>query len=179
MKYLSLLRGINVSGQKKIKMADLKVLYESLGLKNVSTYIQSGNVMFDSDLSETDKVISLIETEIEKQYQFFVPVVLRTKEEIEKIITNCPFSEAKDEAYATKVLVTILNDVPEQEKIEELKSSVKPPEKLVVCDKEVYIFCPNGYGKSKLTNNFIEKKLERSATTRNWKSINKLNLMME
>jgi len=179
MKYTSILRGINVSGQKKIKMADLKSLYEKLGFENIITYIQSGNVIFDSDITSDQDLIAQIEKAIEKQYGFFVPVDLRIKSDLEQIITQCPFDEAQDENYLTKVLVIFLDKEPEQKRVDDLVSYVKSPEKLVVIGKQVYLLCPNGYGRSKLTNTFIEKKLNRCATTRNWKSVNKLNELME
>lgn len=82
--YISLLRGINVSGQKKISMPDLKALYESLDLKNVKTYIQSGNVVFQSENSNTIILAEQIEKKILEKYQFDVPVIIRTPEEVKK-----------------------------------------------------------------------------------------------
>jgi uncharacterized protein (DUF1697 family) len=73
-----MLRGINVSGQKKIRMADLRNLYESLGLKNVQSYLQSGNVVFDSEENDIDKLRAAIEAQIESSYEFSVPVMIRT-----------------------------------------------------------------------------------------------------
>ena len=174
MKYISILRGINVSGQKKVKMADLKVLYEKQDFKNVVTYIQSGNVIFDSEIEDSEQLITQIEKAIEHKYQFFVPVGLRRNQELADIITKCPFDEAQDEGYGTKIMVTFLNSHPNKKKIDQLLTYVKLPEKLIVSGSHVYILCPNGYGKSKLSNTFIEKKLKTSATTRNWKSVNKL-----
>ena len=174
MTYISILRGINVSGQKKIKMADLKLLYESLGFENVVTYIQSGNVLFDTKSKSKTDLKSTIEAAIEKQFKFHVPVTLRTKTDFEKIIKNLPFKSIDVEKDGTIVLVTFLSEKPSKIKLSDIQQYVKPPEKLVVNDKEVYLYCPNGYGKSKLSNNFIENKLSVEATTRNWKSIHKI-----
>ncbi len=174
-KYISILRGINVSGQKKIKMTDLKALYESLDFQNVVTYIQSGNVIFDTLVDSTDDLKITIEKAIEEKYKFHVPVEIRTNHEIENIIRNCPFGSVNLVEDGTKVLVTFLSSEPQEVMASDIQKSVVAPEKLVVRGKDVYIHCPNGYGKTKLSNTFIEKKLKVVATTRNWKSVHKLH----
>ncbi len=175
MKYISILRGINVSGQKKIKMADLKALYEEQGFESVTTYIQSGNVIFESKGKlNTEGLKKVIEKSIEQKYAFYVPVDIRTNQELEQIVENCPYEEAKEEENGTKVLVTFLQSAPSSQKQELLLEYVKYPERLTIQGSEVYLYCPNGYGKSKLTNTFLEGKLGISATTRNWKSVKKL-----
>jgi len=174
MIYISLLRGINVSGQKKIKMADLKSLYEKLGFQDVVTYIQSGNVIFSSANKKKSDLSTLIENAIEKKYKFHVPVEIRTNSEISKVIKNCPFGSVDIESEGTKVLVTFLSSKPLKNKLENALEYSAATEKLVLKGKEVYLYCPNGYGKSKLSNTILEKKLGVGATTRNWKSVNKL-----
>jgi len=171
MKIITILRGINVSGQKKIKMLELKSLYESLGFQNVATYIQSGNVIFDTRNKNKSKLKMLIEDAIEKNFQFHVPVEIRTPLEFENIIKNNPFAPIKLEKDGTKILITFLANEPDPVKIANLMKHVVLPEKLLVKGKEVYLYCPNGYGKSKLSNSFIENKLDVKATTRNWKSV--------
>ena len=173
MKYISILRGINVSGQKKIKMADLKALYESLGFDHVATYIQSGNVIFKSKKKKIE-LSAIIEQAIEKQYGFYVPVLIRSVKEMGKVIDNCPFNSLDLEENCTKVLVTFLESVPTKSGLNKLMEYVKAPEELVSKGSEIYLYCPNGYGKSKLSNNFLEQKLGLTATTRNWKSVVKL-----
>ena len=174
-KYISILRGINVSGQKKIKMSDLKSLYELLDFQNVVTYIQSGNVIFDASVENTDELKITIEKAIEEKYKFHVPVEIRTNHEIENIINNCPFGSVNLAEDGSKVLVTFLSSEPQEEMALDIQKYVVVPEKLVVRGKEVYLYCPNGYGKSKLSNTFLEKKLNVVATTRNWKSVYKLH----
>jgi len=175
MKYISILRGINVSGQKIIKMADLKALYEAIGFERVTTYIQSGNVIFDSNGANKADLEKAIEIAIKEKYSFHVPVAIRTHKEFNVIVDNCPYKEADAEENGTKVLVTFLHSTPEKHKQKLLLEYVKHPERLVIHDSEVYLYCQNGYGKSKLTNTFIESKLGMSATTRNWKSVKTLN----
>jgi len=177
VRFVSLLRGINVSGQKKIKMADLKALYQSLGFKNVVTYIQSGNVIFNSPSEDLVSLIDIIEKEIEDKYEFHVPVILRTEQEFQWISNSCPYKEAEIEENGTKILVTFLASTPSLEKQELLETHVALPEKLTIKGNEVYLYCPNGYGRSKISNTVIENKLGVTATTRNWKSITKLSAL--
>ncbi len=174
MKYISILRGINVSGQKKIKMADLKALYESLGFASVITYIQSGNVIFESGDGDVAHLISCIEKIIKEKYEFHVPVDIRTNQEMEAVINYCPYEEADVEENGSKILVTFLLSVPLTARIDDIKKYVVHPERLTVHGREVYLYCPNGYGRSKLSNTFLENKFAVRATTRNWKSVQKL-----
>lgn len=174
MKYISLLRGINVSGQKSIKMADLKALYESLGFQDVLTYIQSGNVIFDSEIQDKSELKTMVEAAIREAYGFQVPVQVRTRPEIEEIIRDCPFGEVDLEKDGRRVLVTFLASKPTQERVEEIQEVVEAPDRLLWREKEIYLYVPGGYGRSKLSNNFIEGKLRVDATTRNWKTILRL-----
>ena len=173
MKYIAILRGINVSGQKKIIMKDLKQLLETLDCSDVITYIQSGNVICEY----TGDAVALkidIEEAIVKQYGFDVPVLVRTSADYQRIIDECPFGKVDLVTEGTKVLLTFLAEVPSDEACAELMTHVKSPEQLVIKGHQVYLHCPNGYGRSKLSNVFLEKKLKVQATTRNWKTINKL-----
>ncbi len=170
MTYISLLRGINVAGVKKIKMADLKALYLSLGFKDVVTYIQSGNVIFKSDNCSPIMIKEAIKT----RYGFEVPVQIREANTFKTLIDNCPFKELDLVEEGTRVMVTFLEEKPTKENINTLLSYVKESERVVVSGQEVYLHCPNGYGKTKLNNTFLEKKLGVGATTRNWKSVCKL-----
>jgi uncharacterized protein (DUF1697 family) len=173
MKYIALLRGINVAGKNKIKMADLKKLFESIGFNNVTTYIQSGNVIFESSMNEKE-LPSTISKAIADSFTLIVPVQVRKSELLGSIVENCPFPQHDLVEEGTRVLVTFLEQVPSQEKWEELEQFIKTPERLILKGQELYLHCPNGYGKTKLNNNFIEKKLAVSATTRNIKSVIKL-----
>ena len=173
MIYLSLLRGINISGKKKIIMKDLKALYASLGFTNVITYIQSGNVIFESDEDE-NKLIEKIEKAITQNYGFDVPVQIRNVTKFEDIIKCCPFSDLDLEEEGTRVMVTFLAEEASEEFIKKLMTYLHKPERLVIMGKEIYLHYPNGYEKSKLSNNFIENKLQVQVTTRNWNTVVKL-----
>ena len=173
-KYISMLRGINVSGQKKVKMADLKTLYESLELFHVKTYIQSGNVIFESSTSEDRELKTTIEKKIEKIFGFSVSVFIRSKDEFENIINRNPFVGQESIEDDTKLLVTFLSDTPSESIENTIQQFAKKPEALVIRGREIYLHCPNGYGISKLSNNFLERKLGVAATTRNWKTVKRL-----
>jgi len=177
--YVSLLRGINVSGQKKILMADLKALYQSLGFTNVVTYIQSGNVIFtclDKDLPRQQK---MIEQAIEEKYGFDISVTICSSDKFSAVLENIPFKNIDIDEEGTKVLVTFLSDIPAKDRVESLYKYVITPEQLIINGDIVYLYCPNGYGKSKLSNVFLEKKLNLLATTRNLKSVANLNSLMQ
>lgn len=173
-RYIALMRGINVSGQKKIKMADLQMLFEALGYECVSTYIQSGNVIFETQKRDRNKMKVQIEAAVKEAYDFSVLVEVLAAEDLYDIVENCPFESLDLIENGTKVLVTFLYAKPNQENIDMLLSKVVEPEELIVHGRAIYVYCPNGYGKTKLSNVFIEKTLQIDATTRNWKTVGKL-----
>ncbi|OGU11601.1 MAG: hypothetical protein A2X61_16605 [Ignavibacteria bacterium GWB2_35_12] len=177
--YISILRGINVSGQKKIQMADLKALYEELKFKNIITYIQSGNVIFKAEkkLSCTE-LSKKIEKKIFDKYNFEVPVIIRTVAEMKKVITTNPFLRKKG-IDTERLYVTFLAEAAMKADLEKIEKLEFNPEKFIIIGKEVYLHCPNGYGRTKLNNNFFENKLNVTATTRNWNTVNRLVEMGE
>lgn len=171
--YISILRGINVSGQKLIKMDDLRMLYEKLGFRNVTTYIQSGNVLFSGELRDLDELEHQISKQIENDYGFEVPVIVLTVDKLSEIVANNLFltDQEKDSSF---MHVSFLSSAPvnyDQESIERKKQS---GEEVIFCDACIYLYCPNGYGRTKLTNNFFESKLKVAVTTRNWKTTTEL-----
>jgi uncharacterized protein (DUF1697 family) len=173
MTLVAFLRGVNVSGRKPVKMADLAALVESLGFKNVRTYIQSGNVVFDSPAKDTRKAGSLIGEAIIKKYGFDVTVIVRTADELGKIIAGNPL--LKDSGVdEDRLHVTILEAAPEKGVVAGLAMGESKNEKFQVKGNEVYLYCPDGYGRSKLNNTAFEKKLGVPATTRTWKTIRAL-----
>ena len=173
--YISLLRGINVGGHNKIVMKDLTLLYASLGFEKVETFIQSGNVVFNTS-ENIDTLLEKIEDAIEKKYGFHVPVQIRQASDFENIIKACPYTKL-DLADGTRIMITFLDALPSSENIEKLMSHVQEPEKLEIIGQESYLYCPNGYGETKLNNDFLEKILEVNATTRNWKSVMRICIL--
>lgn len=177
-RYIAILRGINVGGNRKILMKDLKVLFEKLDFSKVETYIQSGNVVFESDqkLSNADLEQNIQQAIIET-FGFEVPVIVRTDEEWAKSIVNNPFWKEED-ADIDRLHLTFLKEVPSQELLEKIKLFQFLPDRYEIIGKDVFIFCAAGYGTSKLTNPFFESKLKVPATTRNWKTVMKLHEMV-
>ncbi len=171
--YISILRGINVSGQKIIKMDALKKMYEKLNYENVKTYVQSGNVIFSSKEKDKKELEKIISSQIEKEFGFKVPVIVLNTKNLEKVIENNPF--AKDSLKETKFLhVTFLADSLTEFDTEKVIDKKQENEEVAFTSNAVYLYCPNGYGKTKLNNTFLENKLKVRATTRNWKTTNEL-----
>jgi uncharacterized protein (DUF1697 family) len=171
--FISMLRGINVSGQKKIRMAELRDLYVSLNLVNVETYLQSGNVVFDSTEGDASKLAELIETQIETSFGYAVPVFIRDANDFQRIIDRNPFLNERNEDPA-KLYVTFLYNAPSESKLSDLAIPNGEAAEFSIGDKEAFLLCPNGYGRTKLSNSFFERKLDMPATTRNWKTVNAL-----
>ncbi len=167
--YIAILRGINVSGHRIIKMADLKLMFEELKFKNIHTYIQSGNVVFQAKKSPSEKLQNIIEKKIVELFSFEVPVIVLEYTKLEQIIANNPFR--LDHTIDEKMLhVTFLSTIPEKKYSESLPQKSDANDQFVLDGSVIYLYCPNGYGNTKLTNNFFEKILKTSATTRNWKT---------
>lgn len=167
--YIVLLRGINVSGQKKVPMAELRSILESQGLESVETYIQTGNVIFKSSI-DIKKLEDLIFNTIAKYFGFEVPVLIKPINELQTIFKGCPFSKEKTE----RSYFTLLKTAPEKQLITELLALKIPDEDIIVTNKCVYFYSNNSYGKAKCNTNFIEKRLKINATTRNFKTMVKL-----
>lgn len=174
--YVALLRGINVGGHNKIKMAELKSMFQAIGLERVQTYIQSGNVLFDSVL-DAKTLRERIEQEIEKVFGLTLTVILRTAAELEQIIANAPFSEAirREAEESTDVetfYVCLLLEPPAPENIEQLTGFTSEIDDFRIEGREVYLLVREGVRNSKLANNL--SRLNVPSTVRNWKTMNKL-----
>ena len=168
-KYIILLRGVNVGGHRKITMKSLNILLQTMGFENIHTYIQSGNIILNSD-KNAEIILKELESYLEKEYGFIVKVFLRTEEEWNKMIKN-NFLEIEDKS---KLFVAFLDQIPDNNKIKDLQE-IKFETEMWNCQKDnLYFSTPTGIGKSKLNNNLIEKKLSVGATSRNWRTILKI-----
>jgi uncharacterized protein (DUF1697 family) len=173
--YVSMLRAVNVGGSGLIKMDALRELYESLGLADVRTLLQSGNVVFRSGLKDRQGLVKRIMQEIERQFDLHVEVILRTLAEIASIVERGPVLSLR--ADKSKLLVMFLSDVPGaagQDALKKWHKSKELKELLEIRGPEIYLYYPDGVGRSKLTNAFIERKLDVSGTARNWNTLTKL-----
>ncbi|KAA1243881.1 DUF1697 domain-containing protein [Aquimarina sp. RZ0] len=174
--YIALLRGINVSGQKKIKMADLRAMLENLGYASVITYIQSGNVIFKSNEETTTSLESVIKNEILNHFGYDVPVLVMTPAYLQSLYNENPFIERlkNNEIEEKKMYFTMLSEVPNSKMTDQIAIHRSEGEAYFIEGKVVYFYASNGYGKTKLSNNLFEKKLKCTATTRNLKTVLKL-----
>lgn len=169
--YITILRGINVSGKNIVKMDALKELFEGLGFQNVTTYVQSGNVVFSFGSIDTGELEERISHQIEQGFGIKVPVIVLTIGELQNSIVQNPFAEVKEEKF---LHYTFLAEYPEKYNFEDIVSKKGENEEISVFERVVYLYCPNGYGKTKLTNTFLEKKLKVTATTRNFRTTEEL-----
>jgi uncharacterized protein (DUF1697 family) len=171
--YISILRGINVSGQKLIKMDALKKMYENLNFENIQTYVQSGNVIFSTNATDLKKLENKITSQIEKEFGYVVPVIVLNVEILGGIIKHNPFAKDRQKDFSF-LHVTFLADQPKEIDKKSIEEKKQHGEEIEYAKNAVYLYCPNGYGKTKLNNNFLESKLKVKATTRNWKTANEL-----
>ncbi|AWA30582.1 DUF1697 domain-containing protein [Flavobacterium magnum] len=171
--FIALLRGINVSGQKLIKMEALRQALAALHLQNIQTYIQSGNVVFQSDTCEPGLLEQQISEQILAEFGFEVPVMVLTLEDLEFVWQHNPFAgEALPDD--TQPYVAILAGMPLPDRLQILLAIDFEPDRLVVVNRFIYLRYHHGAGTTKLTNAVIENKLKMRATSRNWKTIRKL-----
>jgi uncharacterized protein (DUF1697 family) len=167
--YISILRGINVSGHRIIKMEKLRQLYLDLGFENVKSYIQSGNVVFQTKEESNEELGLNIEKCIKDNFGFEVPVIVNKLQEFKQILNSNPF--LKDKTKNISFLhITFLSEKPKKVDLENILNDKFEQDEFNLLNKAVYLYCPNSYSNSKLTNKFFEKKLKVMATTRNWKT---------
>ena len=175
---VSLFRGINVGGHHAVPMNELKELHEALGLKDVVTYIQSGNVVFTSDDADLAQLPRQIEDGFAQKFGFQVKVMVRTSAELQDIIDNNPFQNQtmKEPKW---MVVLFLATHPESTAMEDLQKAYIGPEELCLSGQELYTYYPNGIGRSKLSLTLIEKKLKTIGTGRNWNTILQLQKLIQ
>lgn len=169
--WIALLRGINLGARNKVAMADLRALFEELGADDVSTYVQSGNVVFRSARSRAELGQAVVEG-ISERLGLELTVVLLTKAELARLEQGNPF--ASSEPDPVKLHVTFLAERPQAGRVRELGKLEFEPDEFEVAGTAVYLHCPQGYGRSKLSNAFFEKQLGVAATTRNWRTVKAL-----
>ena len=175
---ISMLRGVNVGGHNKVKMEALRALYESLKLRDAQTYVQSGNVIFRTDDREMARLGKRIEDGIERKFGFRPSVILRTAAEMREVVAKNPFGKRRG-IEPGKLLVSFLASDPGAEAREKIRQMKCDPEELQIAGQELYIYFPNGSGRSKLSLARLEKTLKTPGTSRNWNSVTKMREMAE
>jgi uncharacterized protein (DUF1697 family) len=171
--FVSMLRGVNVGGHNKLKMEELRALYESLGFRNPQSFIQSGNVVFATKERNCAVLAQRIGEAIERKFVFRPAVLLRTVSELRTVIARNPFRREKG-IDPGKLAVTFLEVEPEAEIREKLLAIKCEPEQLRVQERELYIYFPNGMARPKLSMPMVERILKTACTGRNWNSVQKL-----
>jgi len=168
-----LLRGINVVGKNQIKMDALRALCESNGLRNVRTHIQSGNVIFRGTKKDISGCALRMEAAIEESFGFRPAVMIRSTEEMRKVVSRNPFAKRAN-IDPSRLLVSFLGKEPTREQLQSALAIEVGPEELHILGSEMYIYYPDGVGKSKLPIGRIERALETSGTARNWNTVTRL-----
>ncbi len=170
--HVALLRGINVGGKNRLSMKDLAAMFEDAGCRSVTTYIQSGNVIFQATPPLARRIPSLVQDAIADRFDFDAPVLTRTAEELVKTVRANPFLKAG--ADVERLHVAFLADRPAAANVKALDPDRSPPDAFAVRGREIYLHLPNGAGRTKLTNAYFDTKLETVSTLRNWRTVLKL-----
>ena len=170
MTHLALLRGINVGGKAKLPMKELSAIFAAAGATNIRTYIQSGNVLFESPLP--DPLIALVTTEIARIYGYPGRIVLRSAAELNAAFNDNPFAKAGTPLETLHVY--FLANKPDPAATKSLDPDRSPGDSCVVRNREIYLHLPNGMARTKLTNAYFDAKLKTTSTARNWNTVGKL-----
>lgn len=171
--YIALLRAINVGGNSKIAMADLKAMFVDLGIDNPQTLLQTGNLVFQTTKSTCDKLEAKLERALAERFELTTDVFVRTADEWRHVIAANPFAKeaANDPSH---LLIMPLKTAPAKQVVQALQTAIHGREKVAAVGRELFIVYPDGIGRSKLTNKLIESKLGTRGTGRNWNTSVKL-----
>jgi uncharacterized protein (DUF1697 family) len=172
MRYAALLRGINVGGNKKVPMSDLRQLLSDLGYADASTYLQSGNAVFSSPGEEPPALASTITRGIEERFGLAVTVVIRTGAELSAVLQRSPVPDGPENP--SRFFVAFLAAEPAPDRVAGIVAEPLGQDRIWVSGTEAFLWCPNGAAETVLTNSFIEKRLGVAATSRNWNTVNRL-----
>jgi uncharacterized protein (DUF1697 family) len=174
--YVAMLRGINVSGSKIIKMEALRAMFEALGFSNVRSYVQSGNVVFAAKERTAAPLGAKIAARIKRDFGFDVPTLVLDAEALARVVADNPFAGKKG-TDPTKLHVTFLAAAPAAPGLAKMRAVSSGRDEFQCLGTSVYLVCPDGYGNTKLNNNAFERALGVGATTRNWKTVTTLAQM--
>jgi uncharacterized protein (DUF1697 family) len=171
-RWVALLRGINVGGKNLVPMKELVAMFAAAGCSDVKSYIQSGNVVFSATAAAAAKLPAVVGKSIERRFGFAVPIVVRSADDLAAIAESNPFL-APDGDFAI-LAVMFLADKPTARAIATLDAGRSPPDEFVVRGREIFVRCPNGFARTKLTNAWFDSKLSTMSTARNWRTVLKL-----
>ena len=169
---VALLRGINVGGKNRLPMKELAALFVDAGCEDVRTYIQSGNVVFRVGPAAGEDIASVIRASIMDHFGYQIPVITRTAREFQENVQANPFLEAG--AETDKLHFMFLAELPDSANVEALDTDRSPGDEFAVQGREIYLYCPNGVARTKLTNSYFDSRLSTTSTTRNWRTVQRL-----
>jgi len=167
--HVALLRGVNVGGKRRLPMQDLAEMFRDAGCADVRTYIQSGNVVFAASATLARRVPAAVGAAIKRRFGFDPPIVMRTSAEFADVVRRNPFLKAG--ADPATLHVAFLRDRPSKAQIGALGPDMSPPDEFQVNEREIYLRCPNGVGRSKLTAAYFDTRLKTVSTARNWRTV--------
>jgi uncharacterized protein (DUF1697 family) len=170
--HVALMRGINVGGKNKLPMKDLAALFEEVGCRQVLTYIQSGNVVFDADTTTAERSRTHVPELLAERFGYRVPVVLRTARELRAAAARHPFLDEADDAK--HLHVGFLADAPSAEAVETLDPARSAGDSFAVLGREVFLHVPGGMARTKLTTDYFDRRLGTVMTVRNWRTVTTL-----
>jgi uncharacterized protein (DUF1697 family) len=170
--HVALLRGINLGGKNRLPMKDLAAMFTDAGCGSVTTYIQSGNALFQASSGLARRIPALIEKAIAERFGYQVPVVTRTGGDLLRIVRGNPFLRAG--ADEGTLHVAFLAGAPAAARVKALDPERSPPDGFAVRGREIYLHCPKGFARTKLTNAYFDSKLGTMSTVRNWRTVLKL-----
>jgi len=170
--HVALLRGVNVGGKHRLAMADLAAMFAEAGCRDVRTYIQSGNVVFKAGKTLARAVPERVSRSIAETHGFDAPVVTRTAAELREIVRNNPFLTRGADVKALHVV--FLRDRPAKAAVASLDPTRSFPDEFALRGRDVYLRCPNGVARTRLTTQYFDSRLQTVSTARNWNTVLKL-----
>lgn len=170
LRYVALLRGVNVGGRNKLPMADLRAIAAACGAGDVRSYIQSGNLLFSAEPAAAVGLGHAISSGIAERFGYRVPVVLRSEAALAQALASNPFLTREERVDESELHVLFLADTPPAEAVAALDPDRSPPDRFAVSGREVYLRLPQGMARTKLTNDYFDTKLGTVGTARNWRT---------
>ncbi|MCB1004711.1 MAG: DUF1697 domain-containing protein [Acidimicrobiales bacterium] len=169
--HLALLRAVNLGSHGKVPMADLRAWLTDLGYGDVATHLQSGNAVFTAEGLDEDAVAAAVGDAIEAGCGVRTPVLVRGLADLEAVVAETPFGSELAAGDPKFVHVAFLSAAPDAERVAALDPARSPGDRAVVVGRHVHLHYPNGSGRSKLTNDYLERTLGVTSTARNWNTV--------
>lgn len=173
--HIALLRGINVGGRNRLPMKDLVSLFEEAGCRDVRSYIQSGNVLFRAGDAMARRIPRVLPALLAERFGLETPVITRTREELRRVCRSNPHAAGDERTLH----VVFLADRPARSRAARLDPDRSPPDEMVLRGREIYLRCPNGIARTRLTNDYLDRTLATVSTIRNWRTTRKLLDLLE